>query len=250
MSQYKSKHRSRVPLACAALVALAGAAGAVSWLRGRAALTDGAGKATPAAPGAISALAGTASPGWRPPPAARVPRFVAPPAPDAAATGQRLDQGDEAANDRDDGAAAQRDELTDGERAAIARAQAVVRARAVAVVGLGPAEAAAIAALRHPLDERNARFEAEIDPATGMLQPLAAAAIRGNARDELRQLERALGRDRARALRDAEVAAYRQLVTADGDAAAVLRRPPVHRMLARRTLTRDPAAAAPRSRVR
>jgi hypothetical protein len=127
----------------------------------------------------------------------------------------------------------------------------VVRARAAAAVGLDPAEATAVAALRRPLDERNARFEAEIDPATGMLQPLAAAAIRGNARDELRQLERALGRARARALRDAEVAAYRQLVTAEGEAAAVLRRPPVHRMFARRTLSpRDPGAAARRPGVR
>jgi hypothetical protein len=138
--------------------------------------------------------------------------------------------------------AAGNDELDVEQRAQIDQIEASVRAAAAASLGLSDAEVARIAEIRADLDARRGRFEAQIDPTTRMLEPHASVAILGNARAEQRALERALGPERAAALREAERAAYARLVLTRLADAGAAPPPPARRMLARRMGARPSAS--------
>jgi hypothetical protein len=138
--------------------------------------------------------------------------------------------------------AAGNDELDVEQRAQIDQIEASVRAAAAASLGLSDAEVARIGEIRADLDARRGRFEAQIDPTTRMLEPHASVAILGNARAEQRALERALGPERAAALREAERAAYARLVLTRLADAGAAPPPPARRMLARRMGARPSAS--------
>jgi hypothetical protein len=134
------------------------------------------------------------------------------------------------------------DELDVEQRAQIDQIEASVRAAAAASLGLSDGEVARIGEIRADLDARRGRFEAQIDPTTRMLEPHASVAILGNARAEQRALERALGPERAAALREAERAAYARLVLTRLADAGAAPPPPARRMLARRMGARPSAS--------
>jgi hypothetical protein len=146
----------------------------------------------------------------------------------------------EAASDLDtvDGpeVAAGNDDLGLAERAEIDRIEDVIRAEAANAVGLSAEERAKVVAIRADLDARRRGFEAQIDPTTRMLEPLASAAVLGNAHAERRQIGRALGQDRAAALRDAERVAWARVRGSSHDAGTSRPGPAASRMLARRLM--------------
>jgi hypothetical protein len=136
----------------------------------------------------------------------------------------------------DDGpeAAAGNDDLDASERAEIDRIEQAIRAEAAAAVGLTIDQRAQLDAIRADFDVRRRRFEAQIDPTTRMLEPLASAAILGNARAEHQQIGRALGPERAAALSEAERLAWARVRTGRADAGVPRPSPAASRMLARR----------------
>jgi hypothetical protein len=136
------------------------------------------------------------------------------------------------------------DDLDTSERAEIDRIEQAIRAEAGTVVGLSTEEREQLAAIRAEFDVRRRRFETQIDPATRMLERLASAAILGNARAERQQIGRALGRERAAALAEAERLAWSRVRTASPDAAIPRPGPAASRMLARR-LSGSPARPIP-----
>jgi hypothetical protein len=158
-------------------------------------------------------------------PRTTVPKFQAP---------SDLGPGSDTGADDGPEAAAGNDDLGPAERAEIDRIEDAIRAEAANAVGLSVEERAKVAAIRADLDVRRRRFEAQIDPATRMLEPLASAAVLGNARAERRQIGRALGQERADALLEAERAAWARVRQASPEAGTARPGPAASRMLARR----------------